>query len=260
MEERRRTAVSQEILVKIGKSLVHWTNYLASVNRINVLTEYAIRYATSEYLEVEREKCKIVRSEPSSLGYSYTLKDYDYEHSYPCYISKEKKADLFISLDYSDEASAQVISSYIEFKYIKKNINRIAEFSSDIRRLAVLNKNCPSASSFFIVFGLRSCIVSTPKNTADAMNRENRKIENYYGKLLSFQSYEKHEISLESLVYNGEPKTWSLDEGYNDLSDHDRVYSELFFCNSIEDKKIKNDVLIYIWRISVDSNPDSSQL
>lgn len=252
MEERRRTAVSQEILVKIGKSLVHWTNYLASVNRINVLTEYAIRYATSEYLEVEREKCKFLRSEPSSLGYSYTLKDYEYEHSYPCYISLEKKADLFFSLSLSDGKDSKTYDNFIEFKYIKNTNNRFKEFSSDIRRLAVQNKNFPSSSSFFVIFGQRSSMVSTPQTIFDSMRRDKRRIDNSYGKLLSFQDFNKHTISLDSLSYVGKEDTWTLKSEHNDLSINDQICSQLLFRNDSDNVLIGDDVLIYIWRITIE--------
>lgn len=257
MEKRDFIAISREILIRIGKSLVHWTNYLASVNRINVLSEYAIRYATSELLEVEREKRKIFESQSTTHG--YYLEEYEYERCYPCYVS-DKHADLFFSLrEKTEENESDGFTNYIEFKYIKDSKNRSDEFSSDIRRLAVLNKNNSFTSSYFVVFGKRSSMVAPPnklKDTTEAKKRTddtNRwSINNYYGELLSFDQ-NKRIVSIKNsmLSYIGKLKTWKLNPEYNDLSEGDEIISELVFTNYIDRKLMEDSVLIYIWKIFV---------
>jgi hypothetical protein len=263
MEKRDFIAISQEILNRIGKSLVHWTNYIASVNRINVLSEYAIRYATSEFLEVEREKRKsfILKEQSQSITLDYFLKEYEYEHCYPCYVG-DKHADLFFSLGCSQkEHESVVFTNYIEFKYIKNSNNRFKEFSSDIRRLAVLNKNVSSSSSYFVIFGKRSSMVAPPKQIKDTTkanirNDDTKKwsIDNYYGELLSFDlDSDKRIVRIKksALSYVGKIESWGLNQGFKELSDEDEIISELVFTNYEKKVSIEDSVLIYIWRIDV---------
>ncbi len=273
MDKRDFIAISQEILKRIGKSLVHWTNYLASVNRINVLSEYAIRYATSELLEVEREKRKSFESQSITLG--YYLKEYEYERCYPCYVS-DKHADLFFSLGENlkenEENEAACFTNYIEFKYIKESINRKKEFASDIRRLAVLNKNDSSSTSYFVVFGKRTSMVAPPEqieDTTEANKRDDKTtriglgIENYYGELLSF-NFALNErivrIKESMLSYVGKSSTWKLNQGFKELSEEDEIISELVYTNYVNKIMIEDSVLIYIWRIDVKTNESIPQI
>lgn len=147
-------------LTDFGNSLLHWVNYLKAVDRDHLLNEYGIRYATSEYLEVEKNKhSQTIRPQLRS-GAPFCLKDYQFEKVFPIFDTNDKHADLYAY----DEVGGKKREIYVEFKYCKDKA-KVSDYKSDIFRLAVLSKNQDVKTYFLLVTSSNNLLNSSfPSN------------------------------------------------------------------------------------------------
>jgi len=107
-------------IADLGDSLAYWTSYLTSVKRGPVLQESAVRYAISEFLEVNKH---------NDCG-SPIIKEFKFEQDHPYY--KGKNSDLFFKASFSNTDPSTLIDPprkkkrkkkverdfTIEFKYV----------------------------------------------------------------------------------------------------------------------------------------------
>lgn len=129
-----------------GQSLLHWINYLHAVERSKIINEYAIRYATSEYLETKMES----KSVSPLMGEFYPT-SYKFEESFPIFNDDRKHADLHVYSEFPEEFAPWNVDVFMEFKYLKDETNKLNEYKKDIYRLAVLTKNNPGSHAFFLL-------------------------------------------------------------------------------------------------------------
>ena len=134
-------------IADMGDSLSYWTSYLTSVKRGHVLQESAIRYAISEFLEVNKH---------NECG-SPIIKEYCFEKDHPYY--RGKSSDLYYKVAFlnRDPASLFIPSTdngsdteekefTIEFKYVRNeardtNGNEFQRYVKDLCRLHCVYKN-----------------------------------------------------------------------------------------------------------------------
>lgn len=147
-------------IADMGDSLSYWTSYLTSVKRGHVLQESAIRYAISEFLEVNKH---------NECG-SPIIKEYCFEKDHPYY--RGKSSDLYYKVAFlnRDPASLFIPSTdngsdteekefTIEFKYVRNeardtNGNEFQRYVKDLCRLHCVYKNEPTlAKCYFVVVG-----------------------------------------------------------------------------------------------------------
>lgn len=147
-------------IADLGDSLSYWTSYLASVKRGHVLQESAIRYAISEFLEVNKH---------NECG-SPIIKEYCFEQDHPYY--KGKSSDLFYRAAFlnkdlesyfapseDNESATKEKEFTIEFKYVRddardKNGNEFKRYVKDLCRLHCISKNeTDLAKCYFVVVG-----------------------------------------------------------------------------------------------------------
>ena len=147
-------------IADLGDSLSYWTSYLTSVKRGHVLQESAIRYAISEFLEVNKH---------NECG-SPIINEYCFEQDHPYY--KGKNSDLYFRVAFlnRDPASLFVPSKgneseteekefTIEFKYVRDEArdttgNEFQRYVKDLCRLHCVYKNeSDLAKCYFVVVG-----------------------------------------------------------------------------------------------------------
>lgn len=147
-------------IADLGDSLSYWTSYLTSVKRGHVLQESAIRYAISEFLEVNKH---------NECG-SPIIKEYCFEQDHPYY--KGKSSDLYYRVAFlnrdpaflfapsgDNESQTKEKEFTIEFKYVRDeardtNGNEFQRYVKDLCRLHCVYKNEPNlAKCYFVVVG-----------------------------------------------------------------------------------------------------------
>ena len=148
-------------IADLGDSLAYWTSYLTSVKRGPVLQESAVRYAISEFLEVNKH---------NDYG-SPIIKEFNFEQDHPYF--KGKSSDLFFRASFPNTDPSSLIDPpsqkkkkkkvekdfTIEFKYIRDkardtNGQEFRRYVIDLCRLHCISKNERNLSQcYFVVVG-----------------------------------------------------------------------------------------------------------
>ena len=202
----------------LGDSLSYWTSYLTSVKRGPILQESAIRYAISEFLEVNKH---------NDNG-SPIIERYLFEQPHP-YL-KGKHTDLFLRAEFPQKDTSsyvvrkkeqskkdqskdfEPIEFYIEFKYVRDatrdtNGGVYKDYVRDLCRLFSISKNdANSTKCFFVVvgefFSFYDNFYSIQKKKSGRKPKNNQEVtkdiartfrmKGQYGKLLPFTYKEKN--------------------------------------------------------------------
>lgn len=103
-------------IADLGDSLAYWTSYLTSVKRGPVLQESAVRYAISEFLEVNKH---------NDYG-SPIIKEFNFEQDHPYF--KGKSSDLFFRASFPNTDPSSLIDPPSQKKK-KRKLRRISQLN-----------------------------------------------------------------------------------------------------------------------------------
>lgn len=207
-------------IADLGDSLSYWTSYLSSVKRGPVLQESAIRYAISEFLEVNKH---------NECG-SPVLSEYNFEQDHPYY--KGKTSDLLFKASFLNQDPSSLFAPSnkneteekyftIEFKYVR-NPARVSSgdefkrYVKDLCRLHCIFKNERNqAKCYFVVVGEyysfydNFCSIQNKKRGPKSMNNNQIteetirtfKPNGQYADLLPFSLDEERSVKLGNYAF-----------------------------------------------------------
>jgi hypothetical protein len=232
---------NSKLITRIGDSLYHWTNYLADVDRVDVLRESAIDYAISEVLEVNKhyngKRGYVLKKLPPVFKFKF-------RHPHPFLV--KRSVDLYANTNMPKDNEL-----YSEFKYVQSSVgtedsDECQRYFNDLFRLLLIQKQSSNKETCLFIVAGKNLYFSQYFR----MNKRKDNKQSFFKDILSFSlAEEKREITIRLKSFEKYLKRFNEDYTYKPdtscLNENDRIKTHLAYFRDGEDDFIH----VAVWEI-----------
>lgn len=232
---------NSKLITRIGDSLYHWTNYLADVDRVDVLRESAIDYAISEVLEVNKhfngKRGRVLKRLPTVIKFVF-------RHPHPFLVKRSIDLYAITNLPKDNEL-------FSEFKYVQSSVgteesDECQRYFNDLFRLLLIQKQSSKKKLCLFIVAGKNLLFSQYFR----MNKRKDHKQSVFKDILSFSlAEEEREITIQLNLFNkylnkfNEKYNYKLDTPC--LNENDMIRTHLAYLRDGEEDIIH----VAVWEI-----------